>query len=290
MSKSSLKSGAAALVQIAIALEFLVPALPAQTGSYPSVGSTAPPLNWEAKWIGLYGFNRGQNERTENQAPPGFKIVNRPDAFIMGLSQPWALARRDATDFDLEDPAQLCKPTGLFVNVGGGGQGRFELLAAPGKVVLVGMGGGGLQTIGVRRIYLNRPHLRKALLTWNGDSVGHWEGDTLVVDTTGFNDKSWLSGDRVRHSEELHVVERMRLVANDTYLEDKWTVDDPKALKSAYSFTRYVKKQPADSKIEENLCYESPQMKNLWVGRYKDAEKEAEAARAASLQPDLKKK
>ena len=164
------------------------------------------------------------------------------------------------------------------------------MLAAPGKIVLVGMGGGGLQTIGVRRIYLNRPHLRKALLTWNGDSVGHWEGDTLVVDTTGFNDKSWLSGDRVRHSEELHVVERMRLVANDAYLEDKWTVDDPKALKSAYTFTRYLKKQPADSQIEENLCYESPQMKNLWVGRYKDAEKEAEAARAASLQPDSKKK
>jgi len=47
-------------------------------------------------------------------------------------------------------------------------------------------------TTGVERIYLNRTRHRESTPTWNGDSIGHWEGDTLVVDTIGFNSKSWL--------------------------------------------------------------------------------------------------
>jgi hypothetical protein len=79
-----------------------------------------------------------------------------------------------------------------------------------------------------RHIYMDRrEHPRDLDLTWMGDSVGRWEGDTLVVDTIGLNDKSWLDQVGHPHSDALHVVERIRRVDHDT-LEDDVTIDDPK--------------------------------------------------------------
>ena len=68
---------------------------------------------------------------------------------------------------------------------------------------------------------MNRPHPKHPLPRWNGDSVGHGEGDTLVVDTIGFNDKSWLSAEMTRHAEETHLIERIRPIEhnNNTYIE-----------------------------------------------------------------------
>jgi hypothetical protein len=63
---------------------------------------------------------------------------------------------------------------------------------------------------------------------WMGDSIGHWEGDTLVTDTVNFNDKTWLDRMGHPHSESLHVVERIRRVDHD-HLVDDITIEDPKA-------------------------------------------------------------
>jgi len=63
---------------------------------------------------------------------------------------------------------------------------------------------------------------------WMGDSIGHWEGDTLVADTVNFNDKTWLDRMGHPHSDQLHVVERIRRVDHD-HLVDEITVEDPKA-------------------------------------------------------------
>jgi hypothetical protein len=63
---------------------------------------------------------------------------------------------------------------------------------------------------------------------WMGDSIGHWEGDTLVTDTVNFNDKTWLDRIGHPHSEALHVVERIRRIDHD-HLMDDITIDDPKA-------------------------------------------------------------
>ena len=81
----------------------------------------------------------------------------------------------------------------------------------------------------VRQIYLDRhEHPRDLSPTWMGDSIGKWEGNTLVVDTIGFNDKSWLDQVGHPHSDALHLIERIRRVDHDTLQEDI-TVDDPKA-------------------------------------------------------------
>ena len=69
---------------------------------------------------------------------------------------------------------------------------------------------------------------------WMGDAIGHWEGDTLVADTVNFNDKTWLDRIGHPHSEQLHVIERIRRVDHD-HLEDEITIDDPKAYTRAWT-------------------------------------------------------
>lgn len=63
---------------------------------------------------------------------------------------------------------------------------------------------------------------------WMGDAIGHWEGDTLVADTTNFNDKTWLDRTGHPHSEALHVTERIRRVDHD-HMVDDLTIEDSKA-------------------------------------------------------------
>jgi hypothetical protein len=135
---------------------------------------------------------------------------------------------------------------------------------------------------------MNRGHLRNPPLTWNGDSVGHWEGDTLVVDTTGFNDRSWLSSDREPHSELLHVTERMRFVAEGTYMEVVTTVEDPVALTSPYTYTRYHKKLPASTVSRDNVCNEDPFTWRRRQARAAAEQAEEDAAAAAKAKSDAK--
>jgi hypothetical protein len=81
----------------------------------------------------------------------------------------------------------------------------------------------------VRQIWTDgRPHNTALGSTWLGDSIGKWEGDTLVVDTIGFNDKTWLDRAGHPHSDQLHVIERIRRTDSNA-LHDDITIDDPKA-------------------------------------------------------------
>jgi hypothetical protein len=73
-----------------------------------------------------------------------------------------------------------------------------------------------------------RPHDTALGPLWMGDSIGHWEGDTLVADTTNFNDKTWLDRMGHPHSDSLHVVERIHRIDHD-HLIDDITIEDPKA-------------------------------------------------------------
>jgi hypothetical protein len=79
----------------------------------------------------------------------------------------------------------------------------------------------------VRRIYLNVPHSENPKPSWYGESVGRYEGDTLVIDTIGLNDKTFVDNFRTPHSDKLHVVERLRLVEDGKFLEADITIDDP---------------------------------------------------------------
>jgi hypothetical protein len=78
--------------------------------------------------------------------------------------------------------------------------------------------------------------------TYNGDSVGHWEGDTLVVDVTRLTDESWLGDNGLFHSRKLHVTERLRRVG-DT-IQYQMTADDPEVLAKPWVLSRTLTLQP----------------------------------------------
>jgi hypothetical protein len=81
----------------------------------------------------------------------------------------------------------------------------------------------------VRHIYMNQPHSKNPKPSWFGESVGHYEGEELVVDTVGFNDKSQLDNWGTPHSEALHVTERYKMTEGGKGLRVAFTIDDPEA-------------------------------------------------------------
>jgi hypothetical protein len=107
----------------------------------------------------------------------------------------------------------------------------------------------------VRHIYTDgRPHdefLDPPL--WMGDSIGKWEGDTLVIDVIGFNDKTWLDRAGHPHSDALHVIERMRRVNHDT-LSDDITIEDPKAYTKPWTAQIGFQLQSGQTLDWEGVC------------------------------------
>jgi hypothetical protein len=107
-----------------------------------------------------------------------------------------------------------------------------------------------------RQIFLDgRSHPSDPIPTWLGHSVGRWEGDTLVVDSTGFNDRSWLDLNGHPHTEQLHVVERYRR-PDLGHMELEMTVQDPGALKAPWIMKRTYLLNPKDD-VLETVCAEN---------------------------------
>ncbi len=107
-----------------------------------------------------------------------------------------------------------------------------------------------------RQVYLDGRELpRDANPTWLGYSVGYWDGDTLVVDTTGFNGKTWL--DQAGHptTDALHVTERFRR-RNFGHLDIQVTIDDPKAYTKPWTVTEPMQLL-ADTDLIEFVCNEN---------------------------------
>ncbi len=94
--------------------------------------------------------------------------------------------------------------------------------------------------------------------TYMGDSVAHWDGDTLVVDVTGFNDKTWLDGRGHFHSEQLHVVERYRRTPEDTIALDV-TMEDPKVMTAPWTIHMTLRHPPRADRVMEYECLENNQ-------------------------------
>ena len=102
-----------------------------------------------------------------------------------------------------------------------------------------------------RHIYIDgRPHDTSLGPSWMGDSIGHWEGDTLVVDTVNFNDKTWLDRVGHPHSDALHLTERFRRAKD--HLFDDITIEDPKAYTKSWGVKYVYKLKPWD--IGEEIC------------------------------------
>jgi hypothetical protein len=109
-----------------------------------------------------------------------------------------------------------------------------------------------------------RPH-RQGIPTWFGDSVGHWDGDTLVIDTTNFNGRTRLDTIGHPHSDQLHLVQRFSR-PDLGHISYEITVDDPKTFTKPFTNTRTFTLRP-DWEMMEYSCEENN--KSLWEGRIK---------------------
>lgn len=162
---------------------------------------------------------------------------------------PWGEAQFKADDPAKNDPNLGCLPEGMprfMLSV----PLPMEIFQTPTRVVIIREG---VQVF--RQIYLNRQHLKDPDPTYSGDAIGKWEGDTLVVDTTGLNDKTWLDNAGLPHSEALHVVERIHRPDHETLVDDV-TMEDPKAFVKPITVERVWKLKPG-WEIQEFVCTEN---------------------------------
>lgn len=185
---------------------------------------------------GIWMITGGQATSWDPSDPTGTK----PDQLPMTLSAREKLkAARPAfgangTFDNPNDPVErYCDPPGMTRMYSFPWQ--FTIVQTPASVYIL------FEYFRIWRVAtMNRPHPKDLDPTWLGDSVGRYEGDTLVIDTVGLNDKSWLDNVGHPHSEALHIVERFRRVDHDTLRLDL-TIDDPQAYTKSWTATKTYK-------------------------------------------------
>ena len=150
---------------------------------------------------------------------PSHSPINLDFGKAISPMTPWAEAkfkaansvyRSSSPSTDLSDPIFNCFPPGVpriyLLNF------PVQIVQTPGQVIMLFE-----FDHFVRRIYTDgRPHDKDAGPLWMGDSIGKWEGDTLVADTVSFNDKTTLDREGYPHSDAMHLVERIQRVAHDS--------------------------------------------------------------------------
>ena len=205
----------------------------------------------------LQGFyeaqTRGANQGLERRpgAPPSQKLIIDPPGGKLPML-PWAVAERasrETTERGYDDPTAHCFPAGvprsIWVPEG------MDIIQTPDYIVLL------FERTQWRIIPLDgRAHLPNTIRLWQGDSVGHWEGDTLVVDTTNLNGKTWLDEGGEIISYAAHVVERFIPVGPDT-LRYEVTVTDPVAYSRPWTVSFPVDREKFE--LREAACHEEDQ-------------------------------
>lgn len=170
---------------------------------------------------------------------------------------PEGKAAHDKNIAELKSGAQTdearkhCTPDGLPRILGA--PFPIQIIQTPGQVTIV-------HEVNhlFRLAFLDKQHpsADDALPFFMGDAVAKWEGDTLVVDTTNFNDKTYLDGTGLPHSDKLHIVERIRLINGGKQLEDVVTIEDPAMFTKSWQ-VRYVFDRRTDVRMEEFVCGEA---------------------------------
>jgi hypothetical protein len=143
----------------------------------------------------------------------------------------------------------MCYPAGVPMILNQ--RDPMQILQIAGKVVLLYV-----RDSLTRQVYLDQPHTPNRKSSWFGESVGHYEGDTLVVDTIGQNNKTYIDNYRTPHSEKLHVTERFHLTNGSKNLQAELMVEDPGAYKQPLKLVqnwRRVDQGP----MTESSCAES---------------------------------
>jgi hypothetical protein len=222
------------------------PIAPATAGT---IDPPATPADWEAlaklpDWSGTWVPNiTDQNKRIKTDPTPWTPAV-----------------ARQIEAMQAEEKAG--QPRGLFVNCLPEGMpswmlishNALEILFSPGRVTLLGESDGNR----LRRIYTDgRGHAADPDPSFHGDSIGHWEGDTLVVDTVGVLPQSFIAVNEavgVPNNGDLHVIEHLHLAGPDT-LHDDLEISAPHVLSRPWKTTRiYYRQRARKYEILEGVC------------------------------------
>jgi len=162
-----------------------------------------------------------------------------------------ALFEPRARNFGKDHPTSHCLPGGITLAAGLGSSFPYKIVQAPGVIVVF------YESDGMhRQIYTDgRKHTPDPEPSWLGYSAGRWEADRLVVDTVGFNDKSWLDASGHPHSEALHLTERFHR-RDFGHMDLQITIDDPKMYTRPFSIS-YAERLLPDTDIQETVCNEN---------------------------------
>ncbi len=212
--------------------------IPPPSGPGPIVSDPAHP------YVSFYRFPRNPN--------PTFRVADLSNPIL----QPWAREElRKANEQSLAGkiisiPKERCWPAGVPA---------FLLYPAtpvyfiqtPKEVVMIWM-----QDHQVRHVYLNRPHSAKTPPSWFGESIGRYEGDTLVVDTIGLSAKTFVDNYFTPHTEQLHVIERFHMIDEGKTLEVNVHVEDPGAFTTPWNAIQRYRRMDQGAMVEV-VCAEN---------------------------------
>jgi hypothetical protein len=181
--------------------------------------------------------------------------------------QPWAqaLIQQRTENFGRDNPHYKCLPQGPIYTTAGGFK-RF--IQTPAMMVILN------DDLTYRQIFTDGRALEgDPNPSWMGYSVGHWEGDTLVVESNGFNNRTWLMGYRP-HTESLRITERFRR-PDFGHLDVAVTFQDPEAYNRAWTVPIHSR-FAADTELIESVCNEFPDNgQEHWIGKASDAQTKA---------------
>jgi Domain of unknown function (DUF3471) len=178
-----------------------------------------------------------------------------------------ALAKQRSEDLGKEDMSVLCQPFGPRAN-----SAPRKIVQTPNLMVILD------DDLTYRQIFMDGRKLEEnPNPSWMGYSVGRWEGDTLVIESAGFNDRTWLDGKGHPHTEALRVTERIRR-PDFCHLELQQTLLDPKALAAPLTVPMKLELD-ADTEMIEYFCTENERDRQHLVGKASDeTQKEVKVA------------
>jgi hypothetical protein len=208
-------------------------------------------------WSGLWNPIGGLIFDTSTADPKGNSAQQPGDREHPPYNAEWEATYKAKLDRTLAgyftDPITNCFPHGM-PRLMGGIPGPLEFVVTPEITYIIWEYGPQ-----VRRIYTDgRGHLAEEdrFDSWNGRSIGRWEGDTLVVDTVSMRDDTPYDRTGAPHSNQVHVIERMRLIDNNTF-ENDMIIEDPVAFTTPWHVNRHYRRLASDTFVGDSNCNES---------------------------------
>ena len=221
-------------------LDLPTPGIPRTAGGKPNL--TAPAPRTSDGRPDLSGLWRPEFN------PYNLDVIQDPKDEAIFRPAAEALFKQHLADFHRTDPMTHCLPGGPLEILTAGGITLYRIIQSPTVIGLLYEHGAIY-----RQIFMDGRELPKEPNpTWMGYSVGHWEGDTLVVESAGFNDRTWLDRVGHPHSEDLRVTERFRRV-DFGHMRFQITYDDPKTLTRPLGISLVVNYAP-DTDMLETIC------------------------------------